>query len=235
MDLFKILKNNEIDSTEIDILKKYKSRDGFIIIENNELKEMKNYFNQFSIYENVIPIMTDNNSNYLCIYVKGIMKGMICHLSHDGIDLSPKFKNISNLIKAIDNYPDVYDFYEFDENILDFPTKSNSTNFHESNNIIEKLFIEFKKESDDEKRQQFAFSIMALTGINEIEKNIYGFLEDEDMYIQERAIELLGFFEYVPAREKLEKLVNTAMPNGQTAAKIALKKLRQSNGKTRSD
>jgi HEAT repeat protein len=66
---------------------------------------------------------------------------------------------------------------------------------------------------------------MALTSPTDIETRIYPFLDDEDMYVQERAIELLGFHQYQPAVAKLTDLATNAKPNGRTAAKIALKKI----------
>jgi hypothetical protein len=226
MQIIDILRKNAIDGTEIECLKKFKSRDGFILINDQEFNKMENYFKEFPIYKNIVPILTDNNSNYVCLYIKNVMKGLVCYLSHDEINLEPKFRNISNLINTIEKHHDIYDFGEFDENIFDFPAKNDITNFAERKNIIDKLYAELSIEFNNERRQQIAFSIMVLTDIAEIEKNIYRFLEDEDMYVQERAIQLLGFHEYKPAREKLMELAENAMPNGQTAAKMALKKLR---------
>jgi hypothetical protein len=45
------------------------------------------------------------------------------------------------------------------------------------------------------------------------------------MYVQERAIELLGLHHYQPALVKLTELATTAQHNGQLAAKIALQKI----------
>jgi len=61
----------------------------------------------------------------------------------------------------------------------------------------------------------------------EIVSYIYLFLDDEDMYVQERAIQLLGQHRHAPARDRLVALVKTAMPNGQEAAKAALKAMRR--------
>lgn len=46
------------------------------------------------------------------------------------------------------------------------------------------------------------------------------------MYVQERACEIFGFHQYVPARDKLRMIAETGMHNGKLAAKRALKKIR---------
>lgn len=215
----------ELKTSEIEQLKNFQSRDGFVLIDDAEFEEMENYFNQFSVYKNLAPLVTDENSNYGCINVNGPMKGMICHLSHDEPNLEPKFKDISNFLKAIDESPEAFDFYDLDETSFDFPSSKNPIEFNERKQIIEELKTDFNSENDEDVRQQIAFSIIVLSLTDEIEDNIYPFLDDEDMYIQERAIQILGFHKYKPAKQKLIELQSSAMPNGQTAIGIALKKL----------
>ncbi|MCF6142396.1 HEAT repeat domain-containing protein [Flavobacterium sp. K77] len=208
-------------------LKTFESRDGFVLLENAEFEEIESYFTNFPIYRNLVAILTDENSNYWCINVNGPLKGMICYLSHDEPNLEPKFKNISSFLKAIDENPEAYDFNDLEETSFDFPNSKNETEFSERKEIIEKLFSEFNSENDEDIRQQIAFSIIALTSKEEIEDNIYPFLDNEDMYVQERAIQILGFHKYKPAKEKLIELKKTAMYNGQTAVGIALKKINE--------
>ncbi|MBF7090995.1 hypothetical protein IUY40_05535 [Flavobacterium sp. ALJ2] len=222
-------KEFNISEDEIEKLKNFRSRDGFAIIDGNEFNKMQNYFEQFVVYKNIVPILTDNSSNYWCLYVDGALKGMVCYLSHDELNLEPKFRNISNLIDVIDNNPDVFDFDGFGENVFEFPTTKKIVQFSERSEIIVQLLAELKIEKDEDCMQQLAFSIMALSSNNEIEATIYPFVDDEDMYVQERAIELLGFHKYKPARERLIELKTRAMPNGKYAAKLALAKINSNN------
>lgn len=194
----------DLNTSEIEKLTAYQSRDGFVLLYDAEFDEIENYFSHFPIYKNLVALLTDENSNYWCINVSGPMKGMICYLSHDEPNLEPKFKNISSFLKVIDENP---------------------AEFNERKQIIEELKTNFHSENDEDVRLQIAYSIIALTSVEEIENSIYPFLDDEDMYIQERAIQILGFHKYKPAKEKLIEMKTSAMPNGQTAIGIALKKL----------
>ena len=225
--MIKQLQKFEIHRSDIEKFTTFKSRDGFVIIDDNEFTEMLNYFKQFPVYKNIIPIVTDEQSNYWCLYITCPMKGMVCHLDHDEISLEPKFKNISNFISAIENNNEVYDFYEFDDSVFDFPSTKDFGEFTERKKIIDQLSTDLKRQIDKQQIQQLAFSIMALTSSDEIESNIYPFLESEDMWIQERVIRMLGFHKYKPARGKLTELTTTAMHNGKLAVKNALETIEQ--------
>lgn len=55
---------------------------------------------------------------------------------------------------------------------------------------------------------------------------IVPFLDDDDMFIQERACELLGERRFAPAAGALRRIAREGMPNGRQAAKRALVRLR---------
>ena len=67
------------------------------------------------------------------------------------------------------------------------------------------------------------FAWFNLIAKNEIAECLLPYLDDEDMYVQECAIELIGKHNYQAARDKLHELQTTALPNGQTAAQRVLK------------
>ncbi|MDO5640611.1 MAG: hypothetical protein Q4G28_12170 [Neisseria sp.] len=219
------LKKFDLDISDIEKLNAFESRDGFALLDDAEFDEMANCLARLPIYRHLLALLTDGNSNYWCVNTDGAMKGMICYLSHDEPDLAPKFKNISRFLQAINENPEADDFYDLAEDLFDFPNSGKQLEFDERKKIIETLQSDFTSEADEDIQTQIAFSIIALTSIDEIEENIFPFLDDEDMYIQERAIQILGFHQYKPAKEKLMELKKTAMPNGQTAIKTALEKL----------
>lgn len=220
------LKKFDVKISEIEKLKNFESRDGFILLNDEEFEEMQKALSQIPVLKDLAPLLTDENGNYWCIYLEGPMKEMVCHLSHDEYNLEPKFKNISNLLKAIDDNPEADDFDELDEHLFDFPSSNNPIEFEERKEIIDQLKSDFSSEDDEDVRIQIAYSIISLTSADEIEDNIYPFLYDEDMYIQAKAIRILGFHKYKPARDKLIELKSTAMHNGQTEIGIALKNMR---------
>jgi hypothetical protein len=122
--LIDYLKKQSIDNDQLLVLSKYIPRDGFIMLSEKEFGEMIDYFNKYpEEYSDLIPLMTDNNSNYICVYSKGIFRGAVCFLSHDEIDLYPKFKNISSLVTAINANPSAWDFFDFSDSVFDYDEK----------------------------------------------------------------------------------------------------------------
>ena len=179
-----------IDKEIINQLESYKSRDGFVKLNQSEFEETIDYFNGFKVYKNLIPILTDENSNYWCLHYQGPMKGFISYLSHDELDLSPKFSSTSTFIKVIEDNPDAYDFDELDISLFEFPSKTTQIN----NNIIDQLLELIKSENEADVYRQLVFSVMSLTSKNNIDKNIKPFLQNEDDYITEKANEVLKFY-----------------------------------------
>lgn len=221
-----VLTNYKIDNTTIDKLESFESRDGFVLLDEGDFEQMQDYLKKFPVYQFLVPILTDENSNYWCVYGDGLLKNMVCHLNHDELSLEPRFRNLSSLIDAINDHPDRHDFFDFEDTFFDFPSRQVSPNYLQDKEIIVGLLKIFNAETnDDQIRTETAFAIMALASPTDIETIIYPFLDDEDIYIQERAIKMLGFHKYKPAVDKLTEFSTNAKYNGQTAAKVALKKI----------
>jgi hypothetical protein len=217
-----------IASSDIDKLQAFASRDGFIVLDDDEFEDMQEYLGSFPVYQFLVPFMTDNNSNYYCLYVAGPLKNMVCCLSHEELDLAPRFRSLSSFIDTIDNHPHCHGMEDFEDCVFDFPSRQVSSNYLQEKEIIGDLHSELAAGTggdDDQRRTQTAFAIMALASPADIETIIYPFLDDEDMYVQERAIALLGFHAYKPAVARLTALATNAQHNGQLAAKIALQRI----------
>ncbi len=153
----KHLTNYPISEKDIERLTKYTSRDGFVLVDESECNNVLETFKQYPIYKNLIPLLTDNNSNYWCLYIDGILKGMVCHLSHVEISLEPKFSTIDHLISTIENNPKAWDYYDlYDLEVFDFPIKENNT--LAGTPIQEQLYDEFQKLDKNfiEKEKEYA-------------------------------------------------------------------------------
>jgi hypothetical protein len=215
-----------IPASVIDQLAAFESRDGLRVLDEVEFGQMQEYLRSFPIYQFLVPFLTDDNSNYWCLYVGGPLKNMTCYLSHEEVDLTPRFRSLASFLAAV-NAPAVGDdLGVVADALFDFPSRQVSPTYAQDQEIIRALYTTLGAgTADDERRKQTAFALLALTAPPDIETTLYPFLDDEDMYVQERAIELLGFHRYQPAQAKLTELVTTAQHNGQLAAKIALQKI----------
>jgi len=228
--LKEVLTRHGIASADIAKLEAFESRDGFIVLDDDEVEEMQEYLASFPVYEFLVPFMTDNNSNYCCLYLDGPLKNMICYLSHEEPDLAPRFRSLSSFVDTITNHAHCYGMADFEDRAFDFPSRQVSPTYLQDRESIGELYKALAAGADDDQRRtQTAFAIMALASPTDIETIIYPFLDDADMYVQERAIALLGFHTYKPAVAKLTALATNAQHNGQLAAKIALQKIAAAN------
>ena len=214
MKVFDELKKAEINNKDIEQLEKFygeerfiRGRDGFIAVEDEDFEGMQDFFNDYTLFNDLRVILTDENSNYWCVFVAGARKGMVCHLDHEFQDQQqPRFKSISRLLEVIEQHEEAYDFYELKElpeNVFDFPSRT-LEDFEGRKEIIEQLYQEIdnldtEDESYDQSRSSRIYSIIVLSIASEVETHIKPFLADEDDYVREFAETAMEFW-----RGKLE-------------------------------
>ena len=209
MKVFDELRKAGIDSKDIEQLEKFygeerfiRGRDGFIAVEDKDFEGMQDFFNDYTLFNDLKVILTDENSNYWCVFVGGARKGMVCHLDHEFQDQQqPRFKNISRLLEVIEQHKEAYDFdelKELPENVFDFPSKT-LEDFQGRKQIIEQLYEEIdnldtEDESYDQSRSSRIYSIIVLSIASEVETHIKPFLDDEDDYVREFAETAMKFW-----------------------------------------
>ena len=207
MKVFDELRKADIDSKDIEQLEKFygeerfiRGRDGFIAVEDKDFEGMQDFFNDYTLFNDLKVILTDENSNYWCVFVGGARKGMVCHLDHEFQDQQqPRFKNICRLLEVIEQHKEAYDFdelIELPENVFDFPSKED---FQGRKQIIEQLYQEIdnldtEDESYDQSRSSRIYSIIVLSIASEVDTHIKPFLDDEDDYVKEFAETAMKFW-----------------------------------------
>ena len=209
MKVFDELRKADIDSKDIEQLEKFygeerfiRGRDGFIAVEDKNFEGMQDFFNDYTLFNDLKVILTDKNSNYWCVFVGGTRKGMVCHLDHEFQDQQqPRFKSISRLLEVIEQHKEAYDFdelIELPENVFDFPSKT-LEDFQGRKQIIEQLYQEIdnldtEDESYDQSRSSRIYSIIVLSIASEVDTHIKPFLDDEDDYVKEFAETAMKFW-----------------------------------------
>lgn len=207
--------------------KKQKDQIFFLrLMDSDEIIEVAEFMSEIEVYQDIIPLWTDDNSNYIGVYIQGASKYRICYINHEETDLSPGFRSISSFITKLGLHPN----FDWDELEKDYPSEIeiSSTEMDEDLSCIDELnnLISSNQLENDDIRCQYIFSIMALTPIKHLE-SLIKYLDDEDMYVQEKACEIIGFHRYIPAREKLLEVSKNGMHNGKLAAKRALARIRE--------
>lgn len=235
MEIKNLLKkwNEDLPDDIIDALKshviKQQDNDFYLRIMNtDETTELMEFMSDIEEFQNIIPLWTDDNSNYVGFYYQGPIKYRVCYVSHEETDLSPAFRSLHTFIAALEQNADL----DWDELTKEYPTGSeaNLQDIDADVQCIQELnqWL-FSDQPNDDPRCQMMFSIMALTPANQLD-TLIPFLDDEDMYVQERACEILGYHRYLPAYDKLVEVSQNGMPNGRMAAKKVLSNMRNRNG-----
>ncbi|MGR6542601.1 HEAT repeat domain-containing protein [Paenibacillus tundrae] len=195
-------------------------------MEIEEVIEMADFMSEMEVYQGIIPLWTDDHSNYIGLQVQGACQYRISYINHEETDVSPGFRSVQSFISKLEQHPS----YDWDELNKDYPSdiEISHAEMDEDLRCIDELnkLISSNQQIDDDIRCQYIFSIMALTPKRNLD-SLIKYLDDEDMYVQERACEILGFHRYIPARDKLVEVSTNGMHNGKLAAKRALARIRE--------
>ena len=154
---------------------------------------------------------------------------MVGHFQHDDPDLVPTFADITHLMAAVAAHPEAQDGYDLlhVSRAGQFPAAEPPLDTAVRQAVMRQLREQAEQGGDEEIRQRLHLAWFNLVAENEAAQWLLPYLDDEDMYVQERAIELVGRHNCRAAREKLQMLQTTALANGQTAAKRVLTEWRK--------
>ena len=64
MKIYNTLEKADIPFEDIQNLKAFSSREGFMLVDNEEYEELQKFFQQFSLFNGLCPLLSDGNSNY---------------------------------------------------------------------------------------------------------------------------------------------------------------------------
>ena len=163
----------------------------------------------------------DDNSNYAGLYVAGPLSGRVCFLNHEEADLSPVYRTLrsflSTLLTGIDKG------IEWEEFARDYPALGllSSEEAAEDWDAAQMLRPPFEAAEDAQERINYAYSIMALTPPERTD-SLIEYTYDADLYIQERACELLGRRKFEPAVGRLAEVAAMNIANAPMRARWAL-------------
>ncbi len=180
------------------------------------------------------PIWTDDNSNYAALYLTGPLYGKVCFLDHEEPDLSPAYRRLSSFLAALKvaknddkdwyemptDYPIPTDFY-FHQNGQPAPVTESEVGSDLEIVAALRSRLDELPATDDDERRYLCFCIIGLTPPNNLHA-VLEFLVDEDMWIQERAANVLGFRAFEPAAPQLAQIALLGTGNGVSAAMSAL-------------
>jgi hypothetical protein len=166
----------------------------------------------------------DEQSNYAGLYVDGPLQGRVCIEQHDDHDLSPRFRSPRSFLAVVARA--ATEEREIEEQDFDYTRQGPVDQGDERADWLAAQALRrlYESSTRDEGRQDYAFAIMALTPLAYTD-TLIAFLDDEDLWIPERAAEVLGARKFEPAIEKLFEVARRGKANGALAARQALESI----------
>lgn len=195
-------------------------------MELGEIQEMLTFTSQIEVFHDILLLWTDDESNYIGVFYKGPLSYRICAVRHEETDISPMFCDLSSFLMQWEQRPSAM----WSEWRRDYPATLEYSVAEKQMQLDVECIIELQSrlqqmDIDDDLRCQWLYCIMALTPAQQLH-TLYQYVQDEDMYVQERACEILGYHRDEQALEWLADVVRIGSPNGKTAAKQAIARIK---------
>ncbi|MFC4454554.1 SMI1/KNR4 family protein [Deinococcus sonorensis] len=180
------------------------------------LDEVRDFYSGTSSF--VMPdirlFWSDDNSNYVGVYVGEVFTGAVCLLHHEEqTEVAPRFHRVSDFLAWMVAHPD--------EDVF-------------SSTLVPSLYPRVVPDPEtSELEWAAAYSLYAradrttdnpllAVAMNatpvEHSSELLSYLDHEDFYIAERAVEILGTRRYLPARKAIEHLAVHGVANARSAA-----------------
>jgi hypothetical protein len=170
----------------------------------------------------VLWLWTDDNSNYCGVYTDGPLAGWLTVFDHEEPMLVPAFRSVASFMEALLNEAMKE---EEDDPAIDVPyvprelpeTSVDCAHYEGDKLLAERFSQLYADEQDGELRRLYAFCAICLTPFQDTEK-VLRFLEMDDMWIPEAAVNLLGVRRWERGVPQLERLAREGRMNGDSAA-----------------
>lgn len=165
----------------------------------------------------------DEDGGFAAVYLSGALQGKACVFDHDEPDYSPRFRDCRSFLRA--QITVARNGSEWRALPGDFPPQKSAPT---DNAAFEELLRDFKLAPASRTRRKLAFDVMALCPADD-SSLLLALLDDEDLWVQERAAELLGKRRCEAAVPKLLEVVRrpvARVPNARIAAILALGRIR---------
>ncbi|MCL2116544.1 MAG: hypothetical protein FWH29_10030 [Methanobrevibacter sp.] len=183
-------------------IKLFKDKTDFILTEK--------WCEEYKLGFNLLPLFTNNESDFVGVYTTGILKGKVACVNHDNIDFAPRFRNLKSFMAKINNSSIVFDWRELGLDSFDYPNKRelSQREKEEEDKILTECWNLIGKRNfiSSCNYELIVGTILNLTYPTDLEK-VLCFLDDENFFVQDKAIWIIGVFhQFLPAKEKVKKV-----------------------------
>ncbi|NGZ77677.1 HEAT repeat domain-containing protein [Saccharibacillus alkalitolerans] len=169
-----------------------------------EIREMLDAIGGIDVFRYLLPLWTDDNSNYAAVYFGGPLEGRVCYLNHGETDNSPAFRSVESFVARLEQD----ERQDWDDLQKEYPYPADVPQSEADARSVRELFDLLEQaDLDEDVRTQQAFGLMALTSRDKLPV-LLPFLEDEDPYVRERAAEIFKHHGVSPGKLKRDLTLN---------------------------
>ena len=205
-----ICKKYQLDS---DFLKEFTPKGNVRLMQEEELSTTQEWLSAYSLGAELLPIFTNNESDFVAVYTTGLLKGKVALVIHDALDFNPVFNSIQSFLKVIQEY-NFDDWYNIPKTDCDYPIKEEN---QAEPNLLKECWkqIETDEFSSSEEKILICKMAISLTPPSQLDKLLV-FLKSpftdkpEHREIVEWAMYCLGVtHQYIPAKDPITNLIAT--------------------------
>ena len=205
-----ICKKYQLDS---DFLKEFTPKGNVRLMQEEEFDTTQEWLSAYALGAELLPIFTNNESDFVAVYTTGLLKGKVALVIHDALDFTPIFSSIQSFLKVIEQY-NFDDWYNIPKTDCDYPIKEEN---QAEPNLLKECWkqIETNEVSSSEEKILICKMAISLTPPSQLDKLLL-FLKSpftdkpEHREIVEWAMYNFGVaHQYIPAKGTITTLIAT--------------------------
>jgi len=172
---------------------------------------------------------TDDNSNYAGVFASGQLAGRIFRIDHEEVRPEPCWRSVESFYDALLDGRDAgLDWWSL---ATDYPRQA-TDRAPADDALASRLFELHREQPGSAAGQRAVFQALALSSPATHEAEVVSLLRSDDMWIQERAVQILGHWRCEAAVPNIVEVARHGQHNGRTAGIGALKRIGSPDAQT---
>jgi hypothetical protein len=164
---------------------------------------------------------TDDNSNYVGVFASGQLAGRVFKIDHEEPSPEPCWRSVESFYDALlDARYSGLDWWDL---ATDYPREP-TDQAPADDALASRLFALYHERPDSSVRQRAVYQALALSSATHEEQVVF-LLRSDHMWVQERAVQILGHWRWEPAVVSIVEVVHNGQHNGRIAGILALKRI----------
>jgi hypothetical protein len=164
---------------------------------------------------------TDDNANYVGVFASGELAGRVFRIDHDEPGPEPHWRSVESFYDALLDARDAgLDWWDLATDYPREPTDQDAAD----DALASRLFALHHDRPGSSAGRRAVFRALALSSATH-EAQVVSLLRSDDMWVQERAVQILGHWRWEPAVADIVDVVRNGQHNGRTAGIHALRRM----------